>query len=436
MSVRGRKHFAGPLLGLALMTGIPVPAATAAVSDIDRIVAVVNDDVIVRSELDYEIDSLVDRILERDSQAPSREAIERQVLDRLILKKLQLIAATQAGITVTEDVLAQAVGNIAKSNNMRISDLRRTLEQQGVSLNAFRRSIREQIMIQQLQDQEILKRIRVTEQEVDAYLSRQNSSDAARSEYHLLHILVASPEEASPEQLETAREKAEAIVARVRGGADFQVTALTESDGRQALEGGDLGWRPADQIPTLFIQTVTGMERGAVSDPVKSPSGYHIIKLVDFKGGEKVIITQTKARHILISTNEVTSEEVAKTRLSQLKSRIESGEDFEVLARSNSEDKSSAIKGGNLGWITPGDLLPEFEEEMNLLAPNEISAPFQTDFGWHIVQVLERRNYDSTEELQRQKARLAIRKRKLAEEGELYLRRLKDEAFIEIRLDQ
>ena len=436
MSVRRKKGLVGSLVALAMLLGMEIPAAFSAVTDVDRIVAVVNDDVIVRSELDYEIDKLIGQILQRNSRAPTRESIERQVLDRLVLKKLQLVAAAAAGITVTEDVLAQAIGNIAKSNNMRVSDLRRTLEQEGISFNVFRRGIREQIMIQQLQDQEILQRIRVTEQEVDAYLSRQKSNKSGRSEYHLLHILIATPEEASTEQLEAAREQAENLVARIRGGADFQVTALTESDGQQALEGGDLGWRPADQIPTLFIETVRNMELGAVSDPIKSPSGYHIIKLEDLKGGKQVIITQTRARHILISTNEVTSEAVARTRLLQLKSRIESGEDFEVLARSHSDDKSSAIKGGNLGWITPGDLLPKMEEEMNLLSPGEISPPFRTDFGWHIVQVLERREYDSTEELKRQEARLAVRKRKLAEEGELYLRRLRDEAFIEIRLDQ
>ena len=436
MSVRGKIHFAGPILGLALLTGLQVPAAVAAVTDVDRIVAVVNDDIVARSELDFEIDKLINQILERNARAPSRESIERQVLDRLILKKLQLIAAEQAGITVTEDVLAQAIGNIAKSNNMRISDLRSALEQQGVSFNRFRENVREQMLIQQLQDQEILKRIRVTDQEVDAYLSSETANKDGKSEYRILHILIATPEDASAEELEQAQKRADAIVARVRGGADFQVIALTESDGQQALEGGDLGWRPLDQIPTLFVDTVTKMARGDVSDPIKSPSGYHIIKLDDIKGGKTFIVTQTNARHILITTSEVTSEAAAKSRLSQLKSRIDSGEDFEALARSHSDDKSSAIKGGNLGWISPGDLLPAFEEAMGALSPGETSAPFRTDFGWHIVQVLDRRDYDSTQEMKRQEARIAIRQRKLAEEGEVYLRRLRDEAFVEIRLDQ
>ena len=429
-------RFAGPILGLALLIGLPVPTALAAVADVDRIVAIVNDDIVARSELDFEIDKLISQILERNSRAPSRESIERQVLDRLILKKLQLVAAAKAGITVTEDVLAQAIGNIAKANNMRISDLRRTLEQEGVSFNRFRENIREQILIQRLQDQEILKKIRVTDQEVDAFLSSEKAGAGGRSEYRLLHILIATPEEASPEQLQKAQERAESIVARVRGGTDFQVIALTESDGQQALDGGDLGWRPLDQIPTLFVDTVAKMAPGDVSDPIKSPSGYHIIKLDDIKGGKTFIITQTNARHILVTTNEVTSEAAAKSRLSQLKTRIEGGEDFEALARSHSDDKSSAIKGGNLGWITPGDLLPAFEQEMNALSPGETSAPFRTDFGWHIVQVLDRRDYDSTEEMKRQEARAAIRQRKLAEEGEIYLRRLRDEAFVEIRLNQ
>ena len=420
--------------GVLLLCTLSLPGF-AAVTEVDRIVAVVNDDIVASSELDFEIDKLLVQIAQRGSRPPSRSSIERQVLERLVLKKLQLAAAAQVGITVTEDVLAQAVGNIARSNNMRVSELQAALEQEGMNFNQFREGIREQILIQRLQEQEILQRIRVSEQEVDAYLARDKSGQGDRSEYRLFHILVSTPAEASPEQMESARSKAERMVERLRGGADFQVMALTESDGRQALEGGDLGWRPVDQIPTLFIDTVVTMERGEISDPIKSPSGYHIIKLDDFKGGEQFIVTQTEARHILITTNEVTSEADAKNRLAQLKSRIDGGDDFETLARSHSDDKSSAIKGGYLGWITPGDLLPAFEEAMNRLQPGETSEPFRTDFGWHIVQVLERRDYDSTQELKRQEARLAIRQRKLSEEGEIYLRQLRDEAFVEVRLD-
>jgi len=411
------------------------PAIAAAAEPLDRIVAVVDEDVVVASELQSELENIVAQFRQKGARIPPKAVLERQLLERLILKKLQLAAAARAGIKVGEEILAQAVNNIARKNGMHISEFRQALEESGISFRKFRENLREQIIIQRFRDQEIKRRIRISDQEVEAFLARQGDAMDERSTYHLLHILISTPEAASPEQLNAARAKAQRLAAELRKGADFRSLALAESDGRQALEGGDLGWLPANQLPTIFTDTVKQMQRGEISDPIRTPSGYHIVKLEDYKGGEPHIITQTHARHILIRTNEITSDSDARIRLEQLKQRIDGGDDFAALARSHSDDKTSAIKGGDLGWTTPGDLLPRFEEEMNKLAINEVSAPFRTEFGWHIVQVLGRRQHDSTKEVKKAEARKAIQKRKLAEATELYLRRLRDEAYIDIRLN-
>ncbi|WP_428608546.1 peptidylprolyl isomerase [Sedimenticola sp.] len=421
------------LLGLSLFHS--AFARSEPVQPVDEIIAVVNDDIVVRSELDSEIMKIVAQLRQQGQRLPPKAVIERQVLGRLILKKLQLEAAARAGINVGEDIVAQALNNIARNNNLSLSEFRRTLEEGGISFRNFRQNIKEEITLKKLLDQEVRRRIRVSDQEVEAYIARQADSTGERSAYHLQHILIATPEAASPEQMESARQQAESIVNKLRDGAEFADVAITESDGRQALEGGDLGWRPANQLPTIFVDLVVNMERGEISDPIRTASGFHIIRLADFKGGERKIVTQSHVRHILISTNEVTSNNDARTRLAQLRLRILGGDDFAALARSHSDDKSSAIKGGDLGWVTPGALLPRFEEEVAKLSPGEMSQPFRTEYGWHLAQLLERRKHDSTTEVKKAEARKAISNRKTAEESELYLRRLKDEAFIDIRLD-
>jgi len=422
------------LLGLIIALGSPIAAQSQQVEPVDEIVAVVNDDIIVRSELDSEIIKIVTQLRQQGQRLPSQSIIEKQVLGRLILKKLQLEAAARAGINVSEDIVAQAINNIAKRNNLSLSEFRQTLAESGLSFRSFRKNIKEEITLQQLLDQEVRRRIRVTDQEVETYLARQAGTLGTRSAYHLQHILIATPEAASPDQIESARQQAESIVQSLRDGADFADMALNKSDGRQALEGGDLGWRPADQLPTIFADLVINMERGEISEPIRTASGFHIIKLKDYKGGDRKIVTQSHVRHILISTNEITSNADARTRLEQLRLRILGGDDFAALARSHSDDKSSAIKGGDLGWITPGALLPRFEEEIAKLSPGELTQPFRTEFGWHLAQLLERRQHDSTTEVQKAEARKAISDRKAAEESELYLRRLRDEAFIDIRI--
>jgi peptidyl-prolyl cis-trans isomerase SurA len=425
--------FAGfVLLSGALLWATP---AAAEVSDFDSIVAVVNDDVITRSELETELDELLLQINADPARLPPRRVLEGQVLERIIADRLQLQAAEQAGIGVDDQTLAQAINNIASNNDLTLAELRTAMAADGMDFAQFRESVRKEIILSRLRNQEVINRINVSEQEIDNFLKKELVGTGGRTEYRLYHIRMGLPEAATPDEIRRTRARAEELVARLRAGGDFQQAAMTYSDGRQALEGGDLGWRKANELPTLFTDIVVEMQRGEISDPVQSASGFHIILLADYKGSDRQIIRQTHARHILINTNEMTSDTDARLRLAQLKQRIEGGDDFGALARSNSDDTASAIKGGDLGWVSGGDLVPAFEERMNALNPGQISEPFRTQFGWHIVQVIERRDYDNTNEVLRAKAREAIRERKANEAGELWLRRLRDEAYVEIRLD-
>ena len=419
---------------LIAFTILPI-IASATPQPLDRIVAIVNDDVIVQSELNERMADILAQLTKKGAELPPRNVIERQVLERLIVDRLQLQDAKQSGVTVTDDTLTRALANIAKENGLSLAEFRDALERQGIDFGRFRDNLRDEITISRLRNSRVRNQVTVSEQELEAFLRSHPAAASQRTAFHLYHILISTPDAAAPETIQAAKRKAERLVREIRGGREFRSAALSESDGRQALEGGDLGWLQAAQVPTLFADLVNDMERGAVSDPIRSPSGYHIIMLEDFKGGERHILTQTHARHILIQTNEVVSNQDAQTRLEHLKQRIEGGEDFATLARSHSDDQASAVKGGDLGWTSPGDLVPRFEEEMNQLSPGQVSAPFQTDFGWHIVQLLERRQHDSTEEVRKAEAREQIRNRKVNEEVELWLRRLRDTAYIEIRLE-
>jgi len=411
------------------------PVVAGAIEDVDNIVAVVNDDVIVRSELNNEVNQLAAQLKQQGTRMPPKSVLERQVLDRLIIKTLQLAAARQMGINISDAMLARALNNIAAENKMSLDEFREALDADGIGFRKFRETIREQITISRLREQLVVRRIEVSEQELDSYLKKESARFAQRSDYHLFHILIATPEGASSEQIADAKLKAQQLLGRIRQGEiGFKEAAIAESDGQQALEGGGLGWRNAAQLPGFFLEALAGMERGDVSEPMRNSSGFHLVLLEDYKGGERKIVTQTHARHILIRTNEITSDADASNRLAQLKQRIEGGDDFAALARSHSDDKGSAIKGGDLGWTSPGDFVPKFEEMLNTLSINQISEPFQSQFGWHIVQLLEQREHDNTEAVQRALARDAIRERKAAEEGELYLRRLRDEAYVDIRL--
>lgn len=407
-----------------------------ATTELDSIVAIVNDDVIVASELRNEVDMVLPQMRERGTPVPPRDTLREQVLDRLILQRLQLQRAAEVGIEADDAILRQALTSIAARNGLTLGELRQTLEASGVAFEQFREDTRQQLITSRLQTQEVINNIQVTEQEVDRFLEKEASRLIERTAVRLQHILVATPESASDEEVEVAQRRAASLVAKLRGGADFARVAAADSDGRQALEGGDLGWFDMGAVPSLVSELAFTMNKGEISDPLRSPSGFHIIRLADIRGAGPTVVTQTHARHILIRTNELVAAEDAQRRLDQLRMRILGGEDFAVLAQAHSDDTGSALQGGDLGWLAPGDTVPEFEGEMAKLAPQGVSRPFQTPFGWHIVQVIERRDQDTTDEVMRNKARQAIRERKANEEIDLWLRRLRAEAYIEVRLDE
>jgi len=434
--MKNRKHLSRPLLALFLLTMVPgLAGATITGAPIEGIVAIVNDDIITRLELSDEMKTLKRDSLQQGMNLPPDDVLRKQVLDRMILMRLQLQTAERGNIRVNDDALNSAIESIARQNKMDLLQFRQALEARGYDFAAYRERIRDEMIIGQLQKRQVDSRVIVTEQEVDDFLANQNVQGSPNEEYRLEHILVTVPEAANAQQIQTAKQRAQGILNEIKGGADFAQVAIAQSDGQQALQGGDLGWRKLVQIPTLFANLVPAMAVGDTSDLIRSPSGFHIIHLAEKRRGQKQhIVQQTKARHILIKPNGIVTAEEVRTRLEQLKQRIESGEDFAALAAANSEDRVSAADGGELGWINPGDMVREFEEQMNKLKPGEISKPFRSRFGWHIVQVEERRKHDNTKTFERNQARDILRSRKIEPAVENWLRRLRDESFVEVRL--
>lgn len=446
-----------PLIGRTELVFGPGPEGPA--NALDAIVAVVDDDVITRRELNEAIVAAERQLRQRKGAIPARPALENQVLERLILARVQVRAAERNGITVDDATLNAAIETLAQRNNMNLTQMRQTVEKDGLSFARFRDEVRREILGARLRQKVVDARIQVSEQDVDSLQAQlptsqngfvadeEGGSGGARA-YHIAQILIALPEEASAQQVDTARRKAEAVLARLRGGADFGQLAASESSGRQALEGGDLGWRTPDQLPTLFANIVPKLRPGQVSALIRSPSGFHIVKLLEAKGGSPAaverrpaskgqpagVVTETHARHILIKTTPQLADDEARQRLERARQRLQEGGDFAALARELSDDKGSAVRGGDLGWVPSSVMVPEFAREMDALQPNQISAPFKTRFGWHIVQVLERRQGQASPATDRARAREALLRRRSDEEWDLFLRRLRSEAYVEVRL--
>jgi peptidyl-prolyl cis-trans isomerase SurA len=403
---------------------------------LDSIIAVVEDDIILEGELQKEVAVIEQRIRQSRAELPPTYVLRKQVLEKMIVDKLQRQLADKAGITVTEEMLNNSAADIARRNHMDSETFRKELEGQGISYQSFLDNMRNEIIINQLRGREIGGRIKVTDREVEHYLETQDKIGEESTQYHLGHILIAVKEGASSTEIQKALAKADDLYKKLRAGQDFAQTAISDSDDANALKGGDLGWRTMSEIPTLFVNEIRQMKQGNVSEPIRSPSGFHIIKMLELKGIENHIIIKTKVRHILIKTNELVDDSEARKRLLALKARIADGDDFAALAHAHSDDKGSALKGGSLDWVNPGDLVKPFEEAMTKLAINEVSDPVQTQFGWHIIQVLGRENKDDSSEFKKNLIRDAIRKRKIEEETELWVRRLRDEAFVEIHQDR
>ncbi|MFI3184817.1 MAG: peptidylprolyl isomerase [Methylococcaceae bacterium] len=426
-----KKNLVAMLLCHALFSSFLVHAEV-----LDSIIAVVEDDVILERELQKEVAVIQQRIQQSNAQIPPAHVLRKQVLEKMIIDKLQRQLAEKAGITVSEEMLNSSAADIAKRNNMNVEQFRVELEGQGISYQSFLDNMRNEIIINQLRGREIGGRIKVTDREVEHYLETQDKIGEESTQYHLGHILIAVKEGASSTEIQQALSKADELVKKLRGGQDFSQTAISDSGDANALKGGDLGWRTSSEIPTLFVNEVHQMKTGDVSEPIRSPSGFHIIKMMELKGMDNHMIVKSKVRHVLIKTNELVDDAEAKKRLLALKARIADGDDFAALARAHSDDKGSALKGGSLDWVSPGDLVKPFEEAMGKLRINEVSEPIQTQFGWHIIQVLGRENKDDSSEFKKNLVRDSIRKRKIEEETELWVRRLRDEAFVEIYQDR
>lgn len=403
------------------------------VLELDRIVAVVNDDVIMKSELEYAVQAVLSDLRQKGTRPPPQGVLLQQVLEKLVMERLQLQEAEKLGVTVEDDVVNRAVENVAERNNLTVAQFREVLERDGFDFEGFREELKDRLTMEQLVRRQVDGRIRITDRELEDYLSLQ-SDEPDGEQYRLAHILVAVPEAPSPDDLAAARARIEELQERARAGEDFAALAVAQSDGQNALDGGDMGWRDRERLPSLVSDLVPGMAEGEVTGVLRSPSGFHLFKLMERREGERAMVTQTRARHILLRPDELTSGDDVRIRLQQLKDRIEGGDDFAELARSHSQDRASAVEGGDLGWLSPGDTVPQFERVMDSLAPGEVSRPFESPFGWHIVQVQERRKHDSTEELREAEAKEELRSRKRSEEMEAWLRRLRDDAYVEYRL--
>ena len=420
-----------------ILTGLInyIPNTAFAGVPLDRIVAIVEDDVIMQSELENKLRTVREQLKQQGTQPPPESALERQILNQLVLTKLQLQLADRSGIRIDDETLNSTISNIAASNKVSLDQFREILEKDGYNYEQFREDIRNEMIVSRLRQRHIENRVTVTDREIDNFLTTEEVQGNVESEYRISHILVATPEAASPEMIEQTKLVAQKVLNDLKDGQDFAELAATVSDGQNALNGGDLGWRKRSQIPSIFVDYIDDLKEGDISELIQSPSGFHIIKLSGFRSSEKHIVTQTQVRHILIVPNELVTSDDAKLRLDQLKLRIEGGEDFAVLAQAHSEDTVSAAEGGNLGWVSPGDLVPKFEDQMNKLQPGELSEPFESQFGWHLVQVLDRREYDNTEDSKRGRAREIIRKKKIEEASQNWLREMREEAFVEYRLD-
>jgi peptidyl-prolyl cis-trans isomerase SurA len=404
---------------------------------LDRVVAVVNSDAITRLDLQSQVKMATVQLTRQGTPLPPADLLERQLLERMITSRVLAQAAKESGLRVDDAQLQRAMERMAEENKLTAEQFRAQIENDGISFSRFREEMRIEILMSRLKEREVDSRIVITDAEIDSYLRNQAAQGGKDDEYSLAHILLLVPEEASPEQIQARKTVADRALAQIRDGADFRQVSASFSDAQNALDGGLLGWRTAARLPAMFVEAVKDLKIGDVSAVLRSPNGFHILKLIDKRGNESpVIVQQTHVRHILVRTNEVVSETDARQRLADLRERVVLGNaDFAELARLHSED-ASAGRGGDLGWISPGDTVPDFERTMDALKPGELSEPIRSPFGWHLIQVLERRDEDMSKERQRMVARQAIRQRKAEEAYQEWVRLQRDKAYVEYRLEE
>ncbi len=410
------------------------PAFAQSLQPLDRIAAVVNEDVILQSELDRAVQNVLGQYANRPEQLPPRNVLERQVLERLVLVKLQVARANESGIRVSDQELNNAVASVAQQNGTTVDGLRQRLEADGMSFGDFRNSLRDEIIVQRLRQSYAQSRVQVSESEVDAALAAQTSGG---SQYHLAHILVGLPEGATAEQIATGEQKIAGVKALIdKGELDFSAAAVRYSDSPNALEGGDLGWRSLDEIPVAFSQMLKDMSPGQVVGPLRGPSGFQLLKLVEVRDASKAearTVTEFNARHILIRVTDVQDSAVAKAKIDTLRARIEGGADFVEVAKESSEDPNSRDEGGDLGWFPADAYGPDFGRQISNVSDGQVTAPFRTDAGWHIVQRVATRQTDVTGANQRAQIRETIGRRKAEDEYNRFLQELRGEAYVNFR---
>ena len=420
-----------PLLLGAVFLG---SAAQAQVQPLDRVVAIVDNDVIMYSQLDQRLHEVEQSLSKRGGQLPPQDVMQQQVLERLIVENLQLQIGDRSGIRITDEELNQAMASIAQRNNLTLDQFRAALARDGLSYEQAREQIRREMVISRVRQRRVAERIQVTDQEVNNFLASDLGQMQLAEEYRLANILIPVPDAASPDQIRAAAQKTAEVYDKLRAGADFAQMAIANSGSENALEGGDIGWRKGAQLPPAFAELIRSLSVGDITEPLRTPGGFMIVKLQEKRGGDTQMRDEVHVRHILIKPNAIRSEEETKRLVERLYQRILAGEDFAELAKSFSEDPGSALNGGDLNWIDPNSLVPEFRDVMAKTPSGQLSKPFKSPYGWHVLEVLGRRATDSSDQFRKQQAMNALRNRKYDEELQAWLRQIRDEAYVEIKL--
>lgn len=429
------------IVGLALSTlptyaqaAVPSPQST---QTLDRVVAVVDDDIILQSELLSRASQIRVQMAKRNTPIPPDEnKLLEQVLDRMVVESIELQMAEKGGIKVDDNSINETLGNIARQNRLSLEQFQQAIEQEdGMSFKAFREQIRREMTVSQLRQRRVGNRVKITDQDIAGFLGSELGKANLAPDFHLGHILIAVDESADENARSLARATADEVYRNLKNGADFAAMAVSYSGDDKALEGGDLGWRKAGQLPTLFADVVVDMQKGDISEPIKSASGFHIIKVLDIRGGSEMVVAQAQVRHILVKPNEIRSDADARALVDDIRSRlVDKKEDFGSLAKTYSDDTGSALQGGSLGWVNPGTMVGEFEKVMNSQPLHSISEPFRSQFGWHILEVTDKRNQDMSTEFKRNRARQMLYKRKFDEDLATWLREIRQDAYVEIKL--
>lgn len=419
------------MLGAALLTGV----AHAAPQPLDSVVAIVDNDVVMKSQLDQRVREVEQTIAKRGGGMPPPGALDQQVLERLIVENLQLQIGERSGIRITDEELNQAIGTIAQRNGMSLEQFQAALRRDGLSFDDAREQVKREMIISRVRQRRVAERIQVSEQEVNNFLASDQGKMQLSEEFHLSNILIPTPEGANSAAIQAAAQQAGQVYQQLKQGADFAQMAIARSASENALEGGDMGWRKAGQLPPEFAKMLSGLGNGEIAQPIRIPNGFLILKMEEKRGGsENVLRDEVHVRHILIKPSEIRSDAATEQLAEKLYERIKNGEDFATLAKSFSEDPGSALNGGDLNWVDPNSLVPEFREEMARAQQGEVTRPFRTQYGWHVLEVMGRRATDSTDQAREQQALSVLRNRKYDEELQTWLRQIRDEAYVEIKL--